>query len=275
MGVPVKLTASSAQRKRGWLIVTASVVAVITAIGVGVFITARTPVETSAPAVADGPTSPQHMEAWVGELGILLSTKTSFAETVTLSDPTLRAGKTEAEGELWPLDGREHEGEDLEPLTLPAGRSVSIAGLIRPACDGSDVEMIISVISQNSDGEKLISRFSARNPEDLASATRRYCRQGPTVSAGMNRLYPDGDAVIGVTVVNPGPDEITVDVPAYSDEHVTWTPLTGTVPAGEKVRFEIQGTQVGCEPGERASWQEGRLLIDGEPFVVTSDDAWC
>ncbi len=249
------------------------VAAVIVASGVAIAV--RSPVDATAPSVAEGPTKPHRIDAAVMELGIVLHTKVTFAEPVTLTDPNLRVGEIEAEGELWPLDGQDHEGEDLDPLRLLAGTSVLIQGLIRPICDGSDVRTIISVTSQNSAGETLLNHFPARNPSDLASATHKYCGQGPTVSAEMNHMSADGDAVIGVVVVNPGPNEITVEVPAYSNEHVSWTALTGTVPAGERVRFEIHGTQVGCEPGERASWEGGRLLIDGEPFIVTSDDAWC
>lgn len=261
-------------RRHGWLVVVLSAMAVVVAIAFSGFIAARTPVETAV-AVADGPTTLLHMDSWLPELGISFSTETTFAETVTLSAPTLRAGKAEVPGELWPLDGQDHEGEDLDPLPLPAGTPVQIQGTIRPRCDGSDIEVTISVTSQSSDGEKQGNRYSARNFEALAAAMQQFCERGPTVSIPMIRGYPDGDAVIGLDVMNPGPEEITVEVPGYSDEHVTWTAVTGTVPAGESVRFEIQGEQVGCELGEKASWQEGRLLIDGDPFVVTSDDGWC
>ncbi len=262
-------------RKQGWPVVVASVVAVITAMGFGVFMAARTPVESSASARTHEPTIPQHMNASISELGILFSTESTFPGAVTLSAPVVSAGEVEAVGELWPLDGLDHEGEDLEPLLLSAGTPVQIQGLIRPPCDGRDIEVIIAVISQKSDGETSLNRYAARNADALAAATRQYCRQGPTVNAAMNLLYPNGDAVIGVNVMNPGPAEIKVEVPGYADEHVTWTAIAGTVQAGESVRFEIHGSQVGCEPGEEASWEDGRLLLDGTPFVVTSDDGWC
>lgn len=257
-----------------WLLVIASAAAVATVIGLGIFLPARPPVESPA-ATADGTTTVQRMDTWLHELGVSFSIETTFPEAVTLSAPTVRVGQVEAPGELWPLDGQDHEGEDLDPLPLHAGARVQIQGWLRPPCDGSDIGVTISVIAHDSDGEQSTPRFSSRNVEAVEEAIRQFCERGPTVSVQMSRLDPNGDATIGFDAVNPGPDEITLEVPAYSDEHVTWASLTGTVPAGESVRFEIHGSQVGCEPGERASWQEGRLLINGEPFVVTSDDGWC
>ena len=37
----------------------------------------------------------------------------------------------------------------------------------------------------------------------------------------------------------------------------------------------VQGTNIQCQRGEKGSWLEGRMRIDGEPFVVTSEDGFC
>lgn len=261
-------------RDHEWRVVIVAVVAVVAVMGFGVFIATGTPTKTAV-GVAPGPTTAQHMDVMMHELGVSFSIETTFPEGVTLSAPTVKVGRVEAPGELWPLDGIDHEGEDLDPVSVPVGTRVQIHGWLRPSCDGGDDRATISVISQRPDDEQSTRRYVGRNVEAVEAAIRQFCERGPTVSLLMSRLDPNGDATVGLDVVNPGPDEITVEVPGYSDERVTWRALTGTVPAGESVRFEIHGSQVGYEPGERASWQEGRLLIDGEPFVVTSDDGWC
>jgi hypothetical protein len=181
----------------------------------------------------------------------------------------------EAVGELRPLDGRDHEGEDLDPLPLAPGAKVQVSGWLRPPCDGANREVTLSVHAKDAVGDKSTLRFSARNVEAVEAAMREFCELGPTVTLMSSRLEPNGDAAIGLDVVNPGPHQITVEVPAYSDKYVTWAAAQATIPSGASVRLEIQGTQVDCEPGETASWLKGRLLLDGAPFTMTSDDGWC
>jgi hypothetical protein len=263
----VKATALPPQGHRRVIAVASSIAAML-ALGSGVFLATRT-------TAAGGAVASRHMDAWVDDFGVGFTMKTTFQEGVTLSAPALRVGGVETEAELWPLDGHDHEGEDLDPLRLAAGTPVSISGWLLPGCNDSDLEVTMSVTSVDSDGEETNLRYSGSNEDDLESAMRQLCARGPTVTGEMNLLRPNGDAVIGIKIVNPGPDEITVDVPGYSDDHVTWSALNGTVPAGQRARFEIYGSDVGCEPGETASWQQGRLLIDGQPFIVTSDDRWC
>jgi ferric-dicitrate binding protein FerR (iron transport regulator) len=90
----------------------------------------------------------------------------------------------------------------------------------------------------------------------------------------MELMEPDGDAMVGISMTNPGPGSVSVKVPAYADDHVSWNEAAATVPAGQQVRFMIYGSDVGCEPDEVASWQGGRMLVDGRPFEVPADD-WC
>ena len=69
---------------------------------------------------------PVKVEVEVSEGGIGVGMETSFAEDLTLSSPTLQAGGKPVKAGLWPLDGSDHEGEDLDPLVLPKGTPVSI-----------------------------------------------------------------------------------------------------------------------------------------------------
>lgn len=219
--------------------------------------------------------SAEPMEIYVDRQWVVVSMRTSFPESVTLSTPVIGAGEARKSGDLWPLDGVDHEGEDLDPVRLEAGTPVSLSGFLQPPCTGpSDLSLAVTVTRP--DGDRVRHHFLPSNAEELAAAVREFCDQGPSVRARAYYWEPDGDAKATVTVMNPGPDAITVELPAYADEFVTWSSLKATVPADETSSYEIRGTDVDCEPGETPSWLGGRLLVDGEPFVIRAErGSWC
>jgi len=219
--------------------------------------------------------SAEPMEIYVDRQWVIISMRTSFPGEVTLSAPVIEVGAARKGGELWPLDGVDHEGEDLDPIRLEVGTPVSISGYLQPPCTGpSDVSLGVTAI--DSGGDRVRHRYAPSNAAELAAAVREFCDQGPSVRVRAFRWQPDGDSNASVTVMNPGPDTITVELPAYADEYVTWSSLEATVPADETATYEIRGTDVDCEPGETTSWQGGRLLVDGERFVIrVARGSWC
>lgn len=219
--------------------------------------------------------SVEPMEIYVDEQWVIVSMRASFQEAVTLSVPVIEVGAARKGGELWPLDGVDHEGEDLDPIQLEVGTPVSISGYLQPPCTGpSDVSLGVTAVGP--DGDRVRHRYAPSNAAEVQAAVREFCAQGPAVRARAYHWEPDGDAKASVTVMNPGPDAITVELPAYADKFVTWSALDVTVPADETTTYEIRGTDVDCEPGETASWLGGRLLVDGEPVVIrTERGSWC
>lgn len=260
----------------GGLAVAGAAAAVLMVVAGGVGAVAVWSGKDAGDSAAAGPSTEVPFDVSVDDYGIWITTEVTFPDDVTLSDPTLHVGGSHDTASLWPLDGRDHEGEDLDPLAVPAGTSVAVSGMTRPLCDSDQIKAVhFTVAVSQHDGSPMVHEYSPENQVAMPPAVRQWCTQGPTVTAGMERLEPDGDAVIGVYVTNPGPTPITVEIPAYVDEHVSWTETTAVAPPGERTRLEIHGRHVGCEPGEIASWADGRLLLDGEPYTVEMTDAWC
>jgi len=222
-------------------------------------------------------TQSKKMDVYVDEFGVRVGMQTTFDEAVTLSSPILRAGALHDRASLWPEDDKDHEFEDLDPLTLAAGTPVLIEGKLRPDCDGSDPgsEVLFSVKVRTGDEPAATSRFSASNSQLLRGATKKWCALGPHVRVHRSSVAPNGAAIIRLVLTNPGPDAISVEIPAYATPHVSWTAASASVPEGEDVDLVVRGTNIQCQRGEEASWLEGRMRIDGKPFVVTSDDGFC
>ena len=216
------------------------------------------------------------MDVYVSEFGVSLSMRTRFPADVTLTKADLQAGDTEGGVYLWPLDGVDHEGEDLDPIDLPRDTPILIEGGVRPTCNGdeSSGDIVFSVQSVGDDGEATLLSFVARNPEVLGPATKKFCDMGVRVHAGGGSLSADGDAKADVTVFNPGPGDVTVDIPAFSDGGATWLPVTATVPAGEIGHFVVEGSGVTYDGTQEVPLEDGRLLIDGEPFTFPTPDGW-
>lgn len=219
---------------------------------------------------------PVDVRVFVDEYGISMRIKTSFAEDLTLSSPTVQSGEDHEKATLWPLDGRDHEGEDLDPLILPKGTPVTIEGALRPACDGDtpDKPVDFAVRSRGKDGVEEVRRFTSKRPGILVRPTAKWCSMGPVIQPGGGSLSADGDAKADITVINPGPGTIVVTVPAFSQGRATWFAASATVPAGRTVMFVVKGSGVRYDRSP-LPWEDGRLLVDGQPFTLPApEDGW-
>jgi hypothetical protein len=220
---------------------------------------------------------PRAFEVHVDTSGIRFGTRVRFTGDVTLRSPTLRAGDTGAKASLWPEDDADHDGEDRDPLFLPRGTRVLLEGTVRPDCQDPDPAgaVAFSVWVSVGDGPERAREIRADEADLLTPAAQRWCALDPHASVSRSTVWRDGDALVRLTVTNPGSDAIEVEVPAYSNPRVSWAAASATVPAGGDAVLRIRGTDVDCRPDEETSWQEGRLLVDGTPLVVSSDNSWC
>jgi hypothetical protein len=250
----------------------------VVALVVGVTSTGCGSATGTSPVRADTTvTLPFKISDRVDSYGISIGTQTSFDDDVVLSAPTASVAGATGPVQLWPLDDQEHEGEVLDPLTVPAGTSVLMEAWVRPSCPGDrGSEPAIQVHVEHSDGRTELARFVASDPSLVLPALDRWCSLGVKIHVSHAAIWPDGRIKAYLSVTNPGPGTIHVEIPAYADEHATWQAAAPTeVPAGNEVTIEIDGTDVACEPGETASWQENRLLVDGEPFLVRGGESYC
>lgn len=225
--------------------------------------------------IAAGPAHEVAMRVYVTDAGLGWEIVPRMPDDATLSDARLHVAGLASPAEMWP----QRNVDDVAPddLVVQAGDRVSLSGGLMPDCGSDDPDLTASftVTETRADGEQQLLRFVSSTPLEVADELEEWCATEPWATAGGTRLEPDGDAVISIGVVNPGPEAIRVEVAAYADDHVRWEELAGWAPPATWSHFELVGHEVGCEPGERASWEDGGLLLDGEPFVVEADDAWC
>ena len=215
---------------------------------------------------------------FVDAYGIQIAMRTSFDGDVTLSAARASVAGVTDDAQLWPLDDVDHQGEDLDPLELPAGTPVSMSALVRPPFPGDkNGELAFQVRVKHDDGQVELVRFLARDSDAVGPALEKWCSRGPWVGLSHAELWPDGTATVYLWVSNPGPETVRVEVPAYADEHAVWKAATPQdVAPGEMADIEIHGTDVDCDDGETGSWQRGRLLLDGDPTRVQSwGDSYC
>ncbi len=256
--------------------VLASSVAVVAIVTLGEVLGLQVQSGGGGPRPDETTTVPTEIKVRVNDTAIDFGTVVTFPEQVMVTGATLSVGEFTGIARLWPLDGRDPEDVGLK-VRLPAGTPAVLEGSSRPHCDGdwSEIDVSFSVTTRGSGGSTERHQYTPHQPDALAAAMEKWCAQGPDVSAELVYLAADGYAVVDVAVTNPGPEVISVAVPAYSDDRVSWTAASTTVGPGQQVRFNIHGAQIACEPGELASWEEGRLLIDGKPFDVYSAGGWC
>jgi hypothetical protein len=206
----------------------------------------------------------------VDAFGIRLGMRTSFDDDVTLSAARVSVAGATRDVQLWPEDGVEHEGQDLDPLALHAGTPVSMDATVRPPCrEEKNGPLMFQVRVRHADGRTELVRFLARDPDALLLPLEKWCSHGPWIGLSHTELSPDGRAIVHLSVSNPGPSTVHVEVPAYADEHATWrAAVPEDVAPGEMADIQIHGTDVVCADGKYGSWRRGRLLVDGEPTRV-------
>lgn len=231
-----------------------------------------------APEGASGGDSVKAMDASASPDGVRIEMKVAFAKGLTLSKPRAAWGDLGSAGaNFWPVDGRDHEGEDLDPLRLTADTEVLISSYLRPSFrdrSGGDDEFSFRVLV--ADGDRATTRsFRPSDSDDLAAALDDWCASSPSVDATGSMQAPDGRAEVYLVVTNPGKKPIEVEIPAYSGGGTDWAAVKETVPAGGRTEITVKATGAACDAPGEGSWESGRLLIDGTSVDVTGEDGWC
>jgi hypothetical protein len=222
---------------------------------------------TAGGRVHDSTTVPFEIGDRVDAFGIHVGMQTSFEDDVVLSAARAIGVGATADVQLWPEDGVDHEGADLDPLKVSGGTTVTMDALVRPPCtEQKNGDLSFEVHVEHADGRAELVRFLARDPGAVLVPLEKWCSHGPWFGLSHTELWPDGRAIVHLSVSNPGPRTIHVEVPAYAEEHATWQAAVPVdVAPGERSDIEIHGTDVVCADGKYGSWRQGRLLVDGEP----------
>lgn len=226
---------------------------------------------------ASGSPSTQ-MSTYTSEWGIRLGVVRQYPEDRVLSSPSATVGALVGIGELWPLDGVDHEGEDLDPLSISAGTRVSYEAVVKPDCDNiaesPPIEFRIPATLPN--GKQVVDVVSPSNPSVYAVAVNLWCRLGVAVQVGGGGLGEGNEpSRVAIMVSNGTSDDIRVEVPALESDGASWHALAFTVPPGEQVTQEVLGWDVRCDRTQDRPWAEGRLLVDGSPWDESIADVWC
>lgn len=219
------------------------------------------------------------MSTYTSEYGIRLSIARTYPEDRVLTTPSVRVGDVVGDGHLWPRDGVDHESEDLDPLSLPAGTEVLYEVTVKPDCR-DDVEespkIQFAIPGKSPGGRHVVDTLVPSNPEAYEPAFRLWCDVGVTLQAGGGSLTrEDGRARVALLINNAGPHEILVEMPALSSGGATWQELAATVPAGRSVTRIVEGSGVRCDSDQEVPWADGRIIVNGKPLSVPVADAWC
>jgi hypothetical protein len=216
------------------------------------------------------------MKFWSSRYGVRVEARRTYPDDRVLRSPSATVGTLTSGASLWPLDGVDHEGEDLDPLRLPANTPVLVETWIKPDCGPHDEspEILLSVSSERTNGETVTERWTPSNPDAYVSAVRMWCKVGVTVQAGGGTITPRGVATLAITIVNGTKREVRVIIPATQRGDVTWSELRMSVPAGARVVRNIRGTGVRCGRGAAASWNDVRVVVDGKSLPASSITDW-
>ena len=217
------------------------------------------------------------MTTYTSEYGIRLGITLRYPEDRVLTSPSVTVGDIEGAGRLDPFDGPDHDGQDLDPLSVPAGSKVLDEATIKPAC--KDVQLSppiqFSIPATFSGGKEVVDVLVPSNPEAYEPAIRLWCKIGVAVQAGGGSMGDDGEARVALLIGNYSSDDITVEMPALSAGGTTWKAVSVTVPAGQKVMREVEGSGAHCGRGQKLPWADGRILVNGTPLSTPVADVWC
>lgn len=206
---------------------------------------------------------------------IRFSIEVAFAEGRTLYEPKLYVGADSASGEMWPVDGLDHEGEDLDPLNLVAGQRVLIEARVQAACDetASVPEIAFKIPGVLPDGTRSSARFTPKNPEFYANAITLGCGLNVAAQVG-GGTSGGGEVRIAFTVNNPSERPVTVTIPALAQGEARFDELEFIVPPHEHRTRTIAGHGVYCGAAAPDPWDDGRVLINGNQYDLPIVDSW-
>lgn len=142
----------------------------------------------------------------------------------------------------------------------------------RPAADS----IVITLDAVLEDGDDTSDTYVATNVDEYQRAYEKRCEEGVYVSIAGGTFHPNGDSEVTGVAINPGPGAAVVTIPAYVSGSTRWEAVEVTVPAGESRDFRVNGTGAPCHRDTPDSWSGGKVLVNGEPYVVAdTGDHWC
>lgn len=258
------------------LTVLGSAVAVLAVVGGGVavgVVAQDEPVGPGVRAPADAVAAPMQLAAT--QYGLEVRADVRVPDTTTVTDPVVRDAAEEVDASLWPLDGRDHEGEDLSRVPLAAGDRVEVSGFLSPDCGEPDPaagDLVVALAAPTGrDPDRTLS-FVLDDAAALDVAVAEWCDLGPSVEPTGSTTSPDGSREAYLAISNPGPGSIEVSLPAGGG----WEAASVTVPPGTaRAAMTLRASSADCDIDAATSWADSRLLVDGEPFPVALQDSPC
>ncbi len=207
------------------------------------------------------------------QYGIQVAIVVGYDEDRVVSDARLLwDGGSDDDIGLWPLDGSEPD-RPPETLDLPTGTEMLLAGNLLAACPDVPDVLVFEVESRIGDDERT-DRYLPESSRKLERAFATWCEQPVLMSVTGSRSTPEGDYEVTMEFSNPGPDSATVVSEAVTLGETTWEEGTVEVPAGTRTSMTVSGHGP-PECRVTAPWQEGHVLVDGEPIRPEYDDGWC
>lgn len=260
------------------LAVLGSTVAVLAVVGGGVVagVVAQDEGATARPVVrAPDDAVPVPMELAASRYGLEVRADVRVREATAVTGPFLRGADEEVEGRLWPLDGRDHEGEDLSRVPLAAGDQVEVSGYLSPDCGGPDPaagDLLVSLAAPTGREPDRTLTFVLDDAAALDAAVADWCSLGPSVEPTGSMTSPDGTGEAYLAISNPGPGSVEVSLPAGAG----WEAASISVPAGTVgADLTLRASSADCDAEAVLPWADGRLQVNGEPYPITLEDGWC
>jgi hypothetical protein len=213
-----------------------------------------------------------------GVYGVAVQVAFSFPDDRTIISGSYQvAGRTET-----PLFYPAGWGDDDVPPAHPsvrAGQRVVADATVKPSCEtNADDAAALLVSSRSSDGEIHKDRLPIGKGDDAAlirDIAASFCAKSVQADIGDASRSRNGQNVtVTYTLVNPGPESVSVSSAAWKSGNSRWLPASTSVPAdGKPHPLTVEGFGVGCHSqGGNGPLAMGLVTASGsDPHIGTKD----
>jgi hypothetical protein len=183
----------------------------------------------------------------------------------------LQSGAFTLSGKTYPVSFYPNDGTDNDvqpsPLPLTAGVTVTASAKLSPDCAAPVRPPQLLVRSRTVDGSVREDSFGVSNPQHYQAALRGWCSTGVQVTVATSKVTPSGDVEVGLRIVNPGTEPVTVTSDGYHVKGARWAPASITVPPAGTSTLTITATKASC--GTPPPWTTGNLKANGQQLKLT------
>ena len=197
---------------------------------------------------------------FVGSYGVRVGIQVAFDDSRVLTAGRVSGARADGPVQFTPNDGTDNDAGYPTPLRIPNGTTANAEANLFPDCGHPRSATPRFVIeSRNDKGSHHRNTVSVASTPSWRAAVIMWCSKGVQVLPGSSTTKVNGDQTRVLTIINPGPQPVTVVSTDTRHRGHGWAPARTKVAPATRSELVVKGSNT-------RGAKHAPLLVNGQVF---------